>query len=114
MEHILGELNKTSDVVGSFVVANDGIIVVSDLQSEIDAEMIGALISSVIRASRQVVDKMEYGDMKTFMLEAEKNKLFFSRCKFGFLVVVTGPEANLGLIRVESRNAIRKLEGMTL
>jgi len=114
MEHILGELNKTSDVVGSFIVAEDGIIVASDLQSEIDAEMIGALISSVIRASRQTVDKMEYGDVKNFMLEAEKNKIFFARCKFGFLVIVTGPEANLGLIRVEARNAVKKLEGIAL
>jgi predicted regulator of Ras-like GTPase activity (Roadblock/LC7/MglB family) len=114
MEHILGELNKTSDVVGSFVVAEDGIIVASDLESEIDAEMIGALVSSVIRASKQAVDKMEYGDTKNFMLEADKNKLFFSKCRFGFLVVVTGPEANLGLIRVEVRNAVKKLEAMTL
>jgi len=114
MEHILGEFNKTPDVVGSCVVAEDGIIVASDLQSEIDAEMIGALISSIIRASRQTVDKMEYGDLKNFMLEAEKNKLFFSKCKFGFLVVVTGTEANLGLIRVEVKNAVKKLEGIAL
>jgi predicted regulator of Ras-like GTPase activity (Roadblock/LC7/MglB family) len=114
MEIILRELNKTSDVVGSFIVAEDGIIVASDLQSEIDAEMIGALISSIIRASRQTVDKMEYGDVMNFMLEAEKNKLFFAKCRFGFLVVVTCPEANLGLIRVEVKNAVKKLEGLDL
>ena len=114
MEHILGELNKTSDIIGSCIVAEDGIVIASDLQSELDADMVGALISSVIRASRQTVEKMEYGDVKNFMLEAERNKLFFARCKFGFVVVVTGPEANLGLIRVEIKNAIKQLEGISL
>ena len=114
MEHILVELNKTQDVVGSCVVAEDGIVVVSDLNSEIDAEMIGALISSIIRASKQAVEKMDYGHVRNFMLEADKNKLFFSRCKFGYLVVVTSPEANLGLIRVESKNALKQLESISL
>ena len=114
MEQILGELNKTPDVQGSCIVAEDGILVATDFNSEIDDEMIGALMSSVIRVAKQAIEKMDYGDIRSFMLEAEKTKIFFARCKFGFLVVITGAEANLGLIRVEVKNAIKKLEGISL
>jgi len=114
MEQILTEINKTPDVLGSCVVAEDGIVIASDLNSQLDGEMIGALISSIIRASKAVIEKMDYGELKGFLLEAEKNKLFFARCKFGFLVIITSPEANLGLIRVELKNAVKKMEGLTL
>lgn len=114
MEQILGDLNKTPDVIGSCVVAEDGILVATDFNTEIDVETIGALISSVIRSARLAVEKMDYGDVKSFMLEADKNKLFFSRCKFGYLVVITNADANLGLIRVEMKNTVKKLEGINL
>jgi len=114
MEQILAEMNKTPDVIGSCIVAEDGILVASDFNSEIDDETIGALISAVIRTSRQVVDKMDYGDVRSFMLEADKNKLFFSSCKFGYMVVITGSESNLGLIRVEIKNAVKKLENISI
>ncbi|MBN1903267.1 roadblock/LC7 domain-containing protein [Candidatus Sumerlaeota bacterium] len=114
MEQILSELNKLPDVAGSCIVAEDGILVATDFHSEIDAETVGALMSSIIRASRQTIDKLDYGDIRSFMLEAEKNKLFFGRCKFGYVVVITGAEANLGLIRVEIRDRIKELESMTL
>lgn len=114
MERILGELNKTPDVVGSCIVAEDGILVASDFTSEIDEEVTGALISSVIRASQSALKKLEYGDIRNFMLEADKNKLFFGRCKFGFVVVITNADANLGLVRVEIKNAVKKLENISL
>jgi predicted regulator of Ras-like GTPase activity (Roadblock/LC7/MglB family) len=114
MEQLLAELNKLPDVIGSCIVAEDGILVATDFHSEIDAETIGALMSSIIRASKQTIDKLDYGDIRSFMLEAEKNKLFFGRCKFGYLVVITGAEANLGLIRVEIRDTIRQVEDISL
>lgn len=114
MEQILAELNKTPDVIGSCIVAEDGIIVATDFNSEIDDEVIGALMSSVIRACQQTIEKLDYGGIRSFMLEAENNKLFFASCKFGFIVVITGSEANLGLIRVEVKNAVKKLEGISL
>ena len=114
MEQILGELNKIPDVNGSCIVAEDGIIVATDFHSDIDDESIGALMSSIIHASKQAIEKMKYGDIRSFMLEAEKNKVFFARCKFGYLIVITGAEANLGLIRVEVKNAVKQLDSISL
>jgi len=114
MEQILGQINKTPDVLGSCIVAGDGIIVATDFNSEIDSELIGALISAVIRSAGLAVEKLGFGEIRSFMLEADKNKLFFSRCKFGFVVVLTGADANLGLIRVEVKNAVNRLEGINL
>lgn len=114
MERILAELNKTPHVIGSFVVAPDGIIVASDYATELDDEMMGALTSSIINSTEKATKKMEQGELVSFIVETDNSKMFFNSTRSGFLVCLATPEANLGLIRVELRTATEKLNNMTL
>ncbi len=109
MERILAELNKTLGVVGSFIVAPDGIIVASDFASELNDDMMGALTSSIINSTEKATKKMEQGELVSFIIETDTNKLFFNSTRVGYLVCVANPEANLGLVRVEMRDAAEKL-----
>lgn len=114
MERTLAELNKTPGVIGSFVVAADGIIVASDFQSDLDDELMGALTSSIINSTEKASKKMDQGDLVSFILETDRNKLFFNVTRTGFLVCVAAPEANIGLIRVEMRAAAERLNSSGL
>lgn len=109
MERILAEINKTPGVIGSFVVASDGIIVASDFATELNDEMMGALTSSIINSAEKAVKKMEQGDLVSFIVETEASKMFFHSTRTGFLVCIAGPETNLGLVRVEMRSTAEKL-----
>jgi predicted regulator of Ras-like GTPase activity (Roadblock/LC7/MglB family) len=109
MERYLAELNKTPGIVGSFVVAVDGIIVVSDFTTELNDEMMGALTSSIINSTEKAVKKMEQGDLVSFIVETDTSKMFFHSTRTGFLVCITGPDANVGLVRVEMRATAEKL-----
>ena len=112
MERTLAELNKTPGVIGSFVVAADGIIVASDFTTELNDEMMGALPSSIINSTEKATKKLEQGDLVSFIVETDRNKLFFNSTRSGFLVCVTRPDANLGLVRVEMRTASEKLNNI--
>lgn len=114
MERILAELNKTTGVIGSFVVAADGIIVASDFATELNDEVMGALTSSIINSTEKATKKMEQGELVSFIVETETNKMFFNATRSGFLVCIASPDANLGLIRVEMRTASEKLNNVTL
>ncbi|MCC6546732.1 roadblock/LC7 domain-containing protein [Candidatus Sumerlaeota bacterium] len=114
MDRILAELNKTPGVIGSFVVAVDGIIVASDFATELNDEMMGALTSSIINSTEKATKKMEQGELVSFIVETDTNKMFFNATRSGFLVCVANPEANLGLVRVEIRAAAEKLNNVTL
>lgn len=114
MDRILAELNKTPGVIGSFVVAADGIIVASDFATELNDELMGALTSSIINSTEKATKKMEQGDLVSFIVETDTNKMFFNSTRSGFLVCVSGPDANLGLVRVEIRAAADKLNNVTL
>lgn len=114
MERTLAELNKTPGIIGSFVVAADGIIVASDFTSEINDEMMGALTSSIINSTEKATKKMEHGDLVSFIVETDRNKLFFNAARVGFLVCVASKEANLGLVRVEMRAACERLNNIVI
>jgi predicted regulator of Ras-like GTPase activity (Roadblock/LC7/MglB family) len=112
MERTLADLNKTPGIIGSFVVAADGIIVASDFTTEISDEMMGALTSSIINSTEKATKKMEQGELVSFIVETDRNKLFFNSTRSGFLVCVAGPDANLGLVRVEMRAASERLNNV--
>lgn len=112
MERTLAELNKTPGVIGSFVVAADGIIVASDFTTELNDEMMGALTSSIINSTEKATKKMEQGELVSFIVETDRNKIFFNATRSGFLVCVARPDANLGLIRVEMRAASERLNNI--
>ncbi len=112
MDSLLSELNKIPGVIGSFVVAADGIIVASDFASEINDELMGALTSSIINATEKATRKMDLGALQGFIVETDRNRIFFQATRSGFLVCLAGPEANLGLVRVELRAALERLNAM--
>lgn len=112
MESILMELNKTPGITGSFVVSPDGMIVASDYTSELDDERLGAIISTIINATEKAMSKMDSGALSGFIVETDKTKMFFQKFKLGYLVCVAGREANLGLVRVEAKSAVNKIEAV--
>ena len=112
MERTLSELNKTPGVIGSFVVAADGIIVASDFTTELNDEIMGALTSSIINATEKATKKMEHGELRSFLIETDRDKLFFNATRSGYLVCVAKPDANLGLVRVEMKAASERLNNL--
>jgi len=114
MERLLSEINKIPGVIGSFVVASDGIIVASDFTTEINDELMGALTSSIINSTEKASRKMELGSLQGFIIETDRNRIFFQATRSGFLVCLAGPDSNLGLLRVELRAASERLNTLGL
>ncbi|MEE9441205.1 MAG: roadblock/LC7 domain-containing protein [candidate division Zixibacteria bacterium] len=109
MYQILEGLNKTSGIIGSMVVGNDGIVIAADLNTQIEEDAIGALAASVISNVQKSLDRLQSPPLKQVTVEADNAKLFFSEVEMGVLVVITEPEVNIGLVRLEIKNAISKL-----
>ena len=110
MYDVLAQLNKTSGVTGSLVVGNDGIVIAADLNSQIDDDTVGALASSVAATVRKSLEGMQSGNLAQVTVESENRKMFLSSAGIGTLVVTTEPQVNIGLIRLEIRNAIEQLQ----
>ncbi|MCP4568544.1 MAG: hypothetical protein GY841_13285 [FCB group bacterium] len=109
MYQILDGLNKTSGITGSMLVGNDGIVIAADLNTQIEEDTIGALAASITSNIQKSLDRLESAPLTQVTIEADNAKLFFCDAKIGILVVITEPEVNIGLVRLEIKNAISRL-----
>lgn len=109
MYQVLEELNKTSGINGSMVVGNDGIVIAADMDTAFDEETVGALAASITTNIQKSMNRLEQTPLSQVTIEASSGKLFFADAGIGTLVVTTEKQVNIGLIRLEIKNAISKL-----
>lgn len=109
MYQVLNELNKTPGITGSMVVGNDGIVIASDLEEGFESETVGALAASITSIIQKSLDRLHTSPLSQVTIEADNAKLFFTDAQVGILVVTTEQEVNIGLVRLEIKNAINRL-----
>ena len=110
MYQVLSDLNKTPGVTGSMVVGSDGIVIASDLDTAFEGETVGALAASITSNIQKSLDRLDTTPWSQVTIEAEDAKLFFPDANLGILVVTTEKVVNIGLVRLEIKNAIDKLQ----
>jgi predicted regulator of Ras-like GTPase activity (Roadblock/LC7/MglB family) len=110
MQATLEELNKTPGIVGSFIVDSDGIVVTSDVPADADAETCAALVAALKSSADKSLSRLGSGELTTAFFEMEAQKVFLHATGVGSLVALAEPDANLGLVRMELRQAARRLD----
>jgi len=111
MYSVLGELNKTSGVMGSMLVGNDGIIIAADLDSRLEDETVGAMAASIMSNVAKALGRLKQQNPERVTIEADAGKIFLSDAGVGILAVITEPNINVGLVRLEIKNAIANIKG---
>jgi predicted regulator of Ras-like GTPase activity (Roadblock/LC7/MglB family) len=111
MYSVLGELNKTSGVRGSMLVGNDGIIIAADLDSRLEDEAVGAMAASIMSNVSKALDRLRQNNPERVTIEADAGKIFLSDAGVGILAVITEPNINVGLVRLEIKNALAHIKG---
>jgi predicted regulator of Ras-like GTPase activity (Roadblock/LC7/MglB family) len=109
MYEILEELNKTVGVTGSMIVGQDGIIIASDLHTQLEDEAVGAVAASIVSTVQKSMTRLSKDNLKQIMVEGSGGKLFLTDVGVGILAVTTDPQVNVGLIRLEIKNAADKV-----
>ena len=111
MYQVLNDLNKTPGITGSMVVGNDGIVIAADLETGYEGDTVGALAASITSNIQKSLERLQTTPLAQVTIEADQTKMFFTDAgRLGILVVTTDPEVNIGLIRLEIKNALNKLD----
>lgn len=111
MYNVLSDLNKTSGVRGSMLVGADGIIIAADLESQLEDETVGAMSASIVANVSKAMERLKSETPAQITVEADQGKLFLSDAGVGILTVIADKDVNIGLIRLEMKNAIAKING---
>lgn len=106
--------NAGADVAGAAAVSMDGIVLVSKMSADVNADRVGAVAATMMGVTRRVSNELKMGLTEETIIKSD-NGLFMvlPAGDQGLLAVNMRQGANLGLIRIEAREAAQAI-GQTL
>lgn len=103
-------LTRVSGVRGALVVEADaGVPVVAELEEDVAETAVAALAASLFRRSNAACRSAGFGGVRTLQLEAAGGHVIVVGSGDVVVVVVTEPQAQLGLVRLEALRAAEAL-----
>lgn len=110
LEEILSKLNNVGGIEGGSVVSRDGLVMASNLSGNVDPEVFAAMSATMLGAAETAVSELAKGETGRVIAESEQTKLIATGAgPLALLVVMTSPDATLGLALVEMQKAANKI-----
>jgi predicted regulator of Ras-like GTPase activity (Roadblock/LC7/MglB family) len=69
--------------------------------------MAASIMSNITKA----LERLKQQDLERVTIEADAGKIFLNEAGVGILAVITEPQVNVGLIRLEIKNAVTQIKG---
>lgn len=110
IKDVLDGLVQMPGLEGAVLVSKDGFVIDSAAAKSMDAEEIGAIFAGATGPSEVIGERLAMGSLKQSMLEYEKGIIIVVSVKDSFLAVMAGNDANLGLVRINTKKARSELE----
>ncbi len=102
--------NAGTEVAGAAAVGMDGIVLVSRMSAEVNADRVGAVAATMMGVTRRVAGELKIGLPRETIIDADNGL---------FMVIPAGDQsllainlvrgANLGLVRLEGREAAKEI-----
>lgn len=111
LAEILNKLNRNEDILGSLVITQEGMVVMSALGAGHNPETFAAFCSSVGLTLSKSLINLKIETFHRYILSSEDYKLFIVNIGNLFLVVITHIDANLSEMNVllyQAESLIRK------
>jgi hypothetical protein len=113
LERILSDLERVGDIEASAVVSRDGLLMASDIPENVHAETFAAMAATMLGAAETAVSELKKGVSERVIVESKLGKIITKGAgSKALLVVMTRPEAKLGLILMETERAAEKIKSM--
>lgn len=102
--------NAGNDVAGVAAVSMDGIVMVSRMSAEVNADRVGAVAATMMGVTRRVSGELKIGMPEETIIKSD-NGLFMvlPAGDQSLLAVNLRQGANLGMVRLEAREAARSI-----
>ncbi len=102
--------NTGNDVAGVAAVSMDGIVLVSRMSVDINADRVGAVAATMMGVTRRVSGELKIGSTEEAIIKANNGLFMVLPAGDQSLLAVNLREgANLGLVRLEAREAAQAI-----
>ena len=107
----LAALAGAGGIEGAAVITRDGLLIVSNLADNVDAETFAAMSAAMMGAAETAVSELGKEAPERVVIESRRTKLLCAGAgKEAILVVVARPDTNLGLVLVSLKKTAAKIE----
>jgi len=103
-------VNVGTDVSGVAAVGMDGIVLVSRMSADVNADRVGAVAATMMGVTRRVAGELKIGLPKETIIDSD-NGLFMvlPAGDQSLLAINLKHGANLGMVRLEARDAAKRI-----
>jgi predicted regulator of Ras-like GTPase activity (Roadblock/LC7/MglB family) len=111
IQDILRSLRSVSpDIVGSAIVSTDGFIVASLLPSEVDEELVSGMAAALLGVGERIATELMGGSMEQTYVRGRLGYVLLNAVGAdALLIVLTTPDAKLGLVFLDVRRRVSEL-----
>ena len=107
---VLADLGKVGEIEASAIATRDGLLMSADMHTRGDPEMFVAMSATMLGAAETASSELNKGIPNRVIVESDDGKLIcVGAGPKALLVVMTAPEAGLGLVLVEMVKAADKI-----
>lgn len=111
MKNVLEELNQEVGIKGSMVITPDGIMVASALGPDLEEELVAAIVSSLLVATKRSLGQIKAtDDLSACVISAAEGKIMFYDMGNAYLVVVADTTLRLDTSIIAIRSAMFRLK----
>lgn len=113
LEIVLTDLKKIGGVEATAAASRDGLLMKAIMPSGQRAETFAAMSATMLGAAETATTELKKGLPERVIVESEHGKLIVTGAgQKALLIVLTNPDAGLGLILVELEKAAEKVKGL--
>ncbi|RJS73055.1 roadblock/LC7 domain-containing protein [ANME-2 cluster archaeon] len=108
---VLSDLGKIGEIEASAIATRDGLLMNADMHVKGDPETFVAMSATMLGAAETATSELNKGIPNRVIVETDDGKLVcMGAGPKALVVVLTAPEAGLGLILVELTKAAEKIK----
>lgn len=98
--------NNSTDIAGAAVISTDGMLLSSRMGPDVNADRVGAIAATMMGVTIRVVNDLKIGKAEETIIRADHGYLVVVPVSAQVVLAITlRPQANLGMIRLEAREA---------
>src|SRR4030067_1739168 len=110
LEKILEDLKLPGRIEASLVASRDGLLIFSNIDLKEHAQTFAAMSATMLGAAETATLELRKGMPERIIVESDKGKIIATGAgPKGLLVVLTEPNASLGIILIELAKASEKI-----
>jgi predicted regulator of Ras-like GTPase activity (Roadblock/LC7/MglB family) len=110
---ILINLDKVEGIDGSLIADNNGTVLCHTMSRGTDTSLFGPMANVIISSSKRLLNSANGGEIQRVLVESNEGKALFLHLENTYFIVLMEISANVGLVMVSAKRAVREIVELT-